>query len=96
MTRFLLWGEKTGEAYRLDTVFFENWYGYQDEGGLDRRLQVFCSLELSRCFSWFIVLGWFSFSFCNTALTEGSENRCSMQVVRCRLGGACLGLRALC
>lgn len=28
---FLLWGEQTREAYRLDLVFFENWYGYQDE-----------------------------------------------------------------
>lgn len=29
-TRFVLSGQETEEAYRLDTVFFENWYAYQD------------------------------------------------------------------
>ena len=28
---FLIWGEQTREAYKLDLVFFENWYSYQDE-----------------------------------------------------------------
>ncbi|KAI1080737.1 hypothetical protein F5B20DRAFT_570206 [Whalleya microplaca] len=30
-TRFLLSGQDTAEMFRLDTVFFENWYGYQDQ-----------------------------------------------------------------
>ena len=30
-TRFLLSGGETEEVFRLDTVFFQNWYGYQDE-----------------------------------------------------------------
>ncbi len=30
-TRFLLSGEKTSTAFRLDTVFFQNWYRYQEE-----------------------------------------------------------------
>ncbi|THC93411.1 hypothetical protein EYZ11_007106 [Aspergillus tanneri] len=29
--KFLLSGEDTPELFRLDTIFFENWYGYQDE-----------------------------------------------------------------
>lgn len=31
VTRFLLSAETTAELFRLDTVFFENWYAYQDE-----------------------------------------------------------------
>ncbi|EXV01933.1 hypothetical protein X797_004766 [Metarhizium robertsii] len=30
-TRFLLSGEKSRQAFQLDDVFFQNWYGYQDE-----------------------------------------------------------------
>ncbi|OTA98696.1 hypothetical protein M426DRAFT_258180 [Hypoxylon sp. CI-4A] len=30
-TRFLLSGEETSNAFKLDTMFFQNWYGYQDE-----------------------------------------------------------------
>jgi len=46
ITKFWLWGEETREAYQLDTVFFQNWYGYQDEvvrkgGGMDL-MQVLC------------------------------------------------------
>lgn len=46
VTRFWLWGEETHEAYQLDTVFFQNWYGYQDEvvtsgSGMDL-MQVLC------------------------------------------------------
>lgn len=46
ITKFWLWGEETEEAYQLDTVFFQNWYGYQDEvvrkgGGMDL-MQVLC------------------------------------------------------
>lgn len=29
--RFRLWGQETDKVSRLDTIFFENWYGYQDE-----------------------------------------------------------------
>lgn len=46
ITKFWLWGEETQEAYQLDTVYFQNWYGYQDEvvrkgGGMDL-MQVLC------------------------------------------------------
>lgn len=30
ITRFLLSGVDTEETYKLDELFFENWYGYQD------------------------------------------------------------------
>ncbi|KAH8627210.1 hypothetical protein IG631_16978 [Alternaria alternata] len=30
ITRFLLSGKDTAETYKLDELFFENWYGYQD------------------------------------------------------------------
>ncbi|KAF2788464.1 hypothetical protein K505DRAFT_314851 [Melanomma pulvis-pyrius CBS 109.77] len=30
VTKFLLSGADTGETYKLDELFFENWYGYQD------------------------------------------------------------------
>lgn len=30
VTKFLLSAETTSELFRLDTVFFENWYAYQD------------------------------------------------------------------
>ena len=43
---FLLSGQETGEQFRLDTVFFQNWYGYQDEvvmrGGEMDLIQVMC------------------------------------------------------
>jgi hypothetical protein len=58
ITKFWLWGEETKEAYRLDTVFFQNWYGYQDEvvssGGAMDLTQVICvsvSLSLFPSFS---------------------------------------------
>lgn len=43
---FLLSGQDSGEPFRLDTMFFQNWYGYQDEvvmrgGGMDL-IQVMC------------------------------------------------------
>ena len=46
ITRFLLSGGETTELFRLDTVFFQNWYGYQDEvvmgdGRIDL-IQVLC------------------------------------------------------
>ncbi|KAI2465118.1 hypothetical protein F4781DRAFT_410508 [Annulohypoxylon bovei var. microspora] len=31
VTRFLLSADSTPELFRLDTVFFENWYAYQDQ-----------------------------------------------------------------
>ncbi|KAL7624893.1 hypothetical protein AAE478_004107 [Parahypoxylon ruwenzoriense] len=31
VTKFLLSAESTPEMFRLDTVFFENWYAYQDQ-----------------------------------------------------------------
>ena len=44
--KFLLAGEETAKSFRLDTIFFENWYGYQDEvilGGKRMDLiQVMC------------------------------------------------------
>lgn len=29
--RFLLSAEEAGETLKLDTIFFQNWYGYQDD-----------------------------------------------------------------
>ena len=44
--RFLLSGQQSEEAYELDTLFFENWYGYQNEVVLQKRkmdwIQVMC------------------------------------------------------
>lgn len=31
ITRFLLSGSDTAESYKLDEIFFQNWYGYQDQ-----------------------------------------------------------------
>ena len=46
VTKFLLSGDETEELFRLDTVFFQNWYGYQDEvvmgGGCMDLIQVLC------------------------------------------------------
>lgn len=46
VTKFLLSGGETTELFRLDTVFFRNWYGCQDEivlgaGRMDL-IQVLC------------------------------------------------------
>jgi hypothetical protein len=46
VTRFLLSGEESPRAFRLDTIFFENWYAYQDlvmiHGARLNMLQVMC------------------------------------------------------
>ena len=43
---FLLSGEDVEKTYRLDTMFFLNWYGYQDRvvanGGRTSVLQTMC------------------------------------------------------
>ncbi|KAK4248350.1 hypothetical protein C7999DRAFT_40489 [Corynascus novoguineensis] len=48
-TRFLLSGEDTPRVFRLDAVFFENWYAYQDEVLLRGKsidvLQVMCTFD---------------------------------------------------
>ena len=45
-TRFLLSGAETEEVFKLDTIFFQNWYGYQDEvlnrGAKPDLIQVLC------------------------------------------------------
>ena len=46
-TRFFLAGQETEKAYRLDTGFLQNWYGYQDEVVMVKRgkmdmVQVLC------------------------------------------------------
>ncbi|KAI0852737.1 hypothetical protein F5Y00DRAFT_257995 [Daldinia vernicosa] len=42
--RFLLSGEETSQPFKLDAIFFQNWYGYQDkvmlEGGRFDPIQV--------------------------------------------------------
>ncbi|KAL1981629.1 hypothetical protein VTN96DRAFT_2401 [Rasamsonia emersonii] len=48
--RFLLAGQETSRLFRLDTIFFENWYGYQDEVVLRGRrsldlIQVMCMFD---------------------------------------------------
>ena len=44
--KFLLSGGETTELFRLDTVFFQNWYGCHDEvvmgGGRMDLIQVLC------------------------------------------------------
>lgn len=55
---FLLSGQETGEQFRLDTLFFRKWYGYQDEIVMRERkielIQVMCVhfllFELKGCF----------------------------------------------
>ncbi|KAH9992265.1 hypothetical protein F4779DRAFT_637567 [Xylariaceae sp. FL0662B] len=49
VTRFVISAEDTSELYRLDTVFFQNWYGYQDEVALKKKkpdiIQVMCMFD---------------------------------------------------
>ncbi len=51
-TRFLLYGEETRGVFRLDTVFFQNWEGYQDQvlmrGKRMDLLQVMCVSRVLR------------------------------------------------
>ena len=53
--RFLLSGEETGETLKLDTVFFQNWYGYQDDivvrGAKMELIQVMCVSFLPQLFA---------------------------------------------
>jgi hypothetical protein len=46
LTRFLLSGEECPRAFRLDKIFFENWYAYQDllviHGEKPDMLQIMC------------------------------------------------------
>lgn len=81
-TVFLLSGQDTDEMFRLDTVFFENWYAYQDlivvEGEKIDLLQVMsvCSLSVIACARLMTV-------------TNIVLNRCLMLVARtchCQLG----------
>jgi len=47
--RFLLSGQMTQDMYKLDTVFFENWYNYQDQvvikGEKIDLIQVICASQ---------------------------------------------------
>lgn len=81
-TVFLLSGQDTDEMFRLDTVFFENWYAYQDlivvKGEKIDLVQVMsvCSLSFIACTR-------------QVAVTNIVLNRCLMPVVHtyhCRLG----------
>lgn len=46
ITKFILSGEDTAELLKLDTIFFQNWYWYQDEVAKGRArmdlIQVMC------------------------------------------------------
>ena len=46
VTRFLMSGAETAELFRLDALFFENWYGYQDEVVMSKKrmdlIQLMC------------------------------------------------------
>jgi len=48
-SKFLLSGQETREVFKLDTVFFQNWYGYQDEVVLEGKsmdlIQVMCMFD---------------------------------------------------
>lgn len=50
--RFLIAGQETNKVFRLDTIFFENWYGYQDEILTGKQLDLVQVLTV-RCFSSF-------------------------------------------
>lgn len=54
ITRFLLSGEDTTELFKLDTIFFQNWYKYQEEVEKGRTrmnlIQVMC-VSPRRCSS---------------------------------------------
>ncbi|PYH43917.1 cupin domain-containing protein [Aspergillus saccharolyticus JOP 1030-1] len=47
--RFLLSGQDTAESFKLDTIFFTNWYGYQEEtvvvGKRVDMIQVMCMFD---------------------------------------------------
>jgi len=49
VTKFLLSGEESPRAFRLDKIFFENWYAYQDRvvvhGERLNILQVMCMFD---------------------------------------------------
>ncbi|KAI4221633.1 MAG: hypothetical protein LQ349_007796 [Xanthoria aureola] len=49
ITRFLLSGEDTTELFKLDTIFFQNWYKYQEEVEKGRTrmnlIQVMCMFD---------------------------------------------------
>ncbi|KAL8695589.1 MAG: hypothetical protein Q9224_003322 [Gallowayella concinna] len=62
--RFLLSGSETPELFRLDTVFFQNWYGYQDEvvksGARMDLIQVMCMFDAGGSYlaaPWWIPFG---------------------------------------
>ena len=63
-TVFVLSGEESGEVFQLDTVFFQNWYGYQDrfvsEGRGPSLVQVMSVSFLSLFHDFFL---YFSFLF---------------------------------
>ncbi|MCJ1247585.1 hypothetical protein MMC30_004800 [Trapelia coarctata] len=62
--RFLLSGQETREMFRLDTVFFLNWYGYQDEVVLGGKgfdlVQIMCMFDAGGSylsFPWWVPFG---------------------------------------
>ena len=61
-TVFVLSGEESAEVFQLDTVFFQNWYGYQDrfvsEGKGPSLVQVM-SVSLSSSSFLFFFLSFF-------------------------------------
>ncbi|KAI0111796.1 hypothetical protein F4814DRAFT_460893 [Daldinia grandis] len=52
--QFLLSGEETSQPFRLDAVFFQNWYGYQEKvilaGGKFDTIQVMNMFDAGDCY----------------------------------------------
>ncbi|KAI1466786.1 uncharacterized protein F4812DRAFT_65906 [Daldinia caldariorum] len=64
-TVFLLSGAQTSEVFQLDTMFFQNWYGYQDEMVMSGKEP---SLIITMCMfdaggSYLSLPKWFPFSY---------------------------------
>ncbi len=66
-TVFMLSGEESGEVFQLDTVFFQNWYGYQDrfvkEGRGPSLVQVMSVSFSPFSIIFFCIFLFFSFGF---------------------------------
>lgn len=88
--KFLLAGEDTPELFKLDTIFFENWYGYQDETVVAGK-----GVDLIQVLS----VGWASLMARGDLLDSNglaNRSRCSTPVAPtclsrggCRSGGLC-------
>ncbi|EED11997.1 conserved hypothetical protein [Talaromyces stipitatus ATCC 10500] len=56
--RFLIAGQETNKVFRLDTIFFENWYGYQDEILTEKQLDLVQVLTMFDAGGSYLSLPW--------------------------------------